>query len=207
MTEYLFSLVAQYGLPVVFLTAYLSCLGIPFPTFAVLLAGGAFAAAGDLDLWSLWLLSFLGAVGGDNTGYLIGRRLGEPFLAKFRQRRKAAAVLLRAEQFVQRRGAIGVFFSHWLVAALGPYVNFICGSVGFSWARFVVWDVFAEAIWVSIYILLGYLFGSNLNVLVTLVGEWGGFITAGAGTILLGIFLMRTVWVRAKRIRARTGDL
>ncbi|WP_121022556.1 hypothetical protein [Litoreibacter meonggei] len=38
---------AKWGLVVVALPAYFSCLAVPVPTSAVMLAGGAFAAAGD----------------------------------------------------------------------------------------------------------------------------------------------------------------
>lgn len=63
MTETIYSLVTSYGIWVVAASAFLSCLLVPIPTALVMLAAGAFAAAGDLVLWQVWLAGWLAALG------------------------------------------------------------------------------------------------------------------------------------------------
>jgi len=76
MDSALFTLVAQYGLWVIGASAFLSCLALPIPTSFVMLAAGAFAAAGDFVLWQVVAVAWGAAVLGDQTGYQLGRRLG-----------------------------------------------------------------------------------------------------------------------------------
>ncbi len=73
MTETLFGYVSTYGLPVIAISAFLSCLAVPIPTFAVMLAGGAFAASGDLVLWQVLACAYVAALLGDQSGFQIGR--------------------------------------------------------------------------------------------------------------------------------------
>ncbi len=93
--------------------------------------------------------AFVGAVLGDQAGYLIGRFGGAPLVERLARSPAAPAVLGRARALVDRRGGLGVFFSTWLVAPLGPWVNFIAGTTGLNWLRFTLWDVLGEAVWVT----------------------------------------------------------
>ena len=61
MTELFFGLVATWGLVIIALSAYFSCRAVPVPTSAVMLAGGAFAAAGDLVLWQVCGVAYIAA--------------------------------------------------------------------------------------------------------------------------------------------------
>lgn len=199
MTETLFGYVSGYGLPVIALSAFLSCLAIPIPTFAVMLAGGAFAATGDLILWQVLATAYVAALLGDQSGFQIGRWGGPAVIAYLKQSPKRAAIVTKAQETVAERGGIGVFFSTWLFAPIGPWVNLISGAAGMPAARFFVWDAAGEAIWVTVYIMLGYLFGARLPELVDLVGDWAGLITsAGITALCLGL-----IWRAYRRHRAR----
>ncbi|MDA7428888.1 VTT domain-containing protein [Primorskyibacter aestuariivivens] len=108
-----------------------------------------------------------------------------------------AATLARARALVARRGAIGVFFSTWLLAPLGPYVNFIAGATGLGWGQFTLWDAAGEAIWVLAYIGLGYAFANQLSAVADIASSASGFLAAGAVALGLGALL----WSRVRKIR------
>lgn len=191
MTETLFGYVSAYGLPVVALSAFLSCLAIPIPTFAVMLAAGAFAASGDLVLWQVLACAYPAALLGDQTGFHIGRWGGPAVIGMLQRSPAKAELIARAKTSIARRGGPGVFFSTWLFAPLGPWVNLMAGAAGMSRRRFLFWDAAGEAIWVTGYVLLGYVFGARLSDLVDLVGDWAGLITSAGVTIVLGVVLAR----------------
>src|SRR5690606_31639872 len=73
MSEIAFGLVSAYGVVIILIATYLSCLAMPVPTSFVMLAGGGFAASGDLGLVSVVLAALAGAVMGDQSGFYIGR--------------------------------------------------------------------------------------------------------------------------------------
>ena len=199
MTELLFGLVSTYGLPVIALSAFFSCLAVPIPTFAVMLAGGAFAATGDLDLWPVLLTAYLAAIAGDQTGYQIGRSGGTRLVDRLERRPSRAALVARARGAVEHYGGLGVFFSTWLVAPLGPWVNLIAGAARLDRWRFTLWDAAGEAIWVTGYVTLGYAFGTQLDALTALVGNWGGLISAASVMLISGAILLRRLRQAGKR--------
>lgn len=190
MTDLFFELVASWGLIIIGLSAYFSCLAVPVPTFAVMLAGGAFAAAGDLILWQVITVAYLAAVAGDQTGFHLGHMGGRWLDARLTARPNRAALFARASDLVDRWGGLGVFFSTWAAAPLGPWVNFAAGAARLNRWRFTLWDAAGEAIWVGGYVSLGYLFGTRLDALTDLVANWGGFATAACVTIAAFIGLL-----------------
>lgn len=193
MIETALSLVAEYGAVIVGLCAYLSCLLVPIPTALVMLAAGGFVAAGDLDAVTVWAMALGAAILGDQTGYWIGRRTGAALLPRLSARPSRAALLSRAERFVARHGGLGVFLSTWLFAPLGPWVNLVAGGTGLGWLRFTLWDAAGEAIWVTGYLSLGYLFGDRIDALSGLLGNLSGLLVAGVITAGLGLVLWRRV--------------
>ena len=191
MTDLFFALVSTYGALVIAATTFLSCLALPIPSSFVMLAGGAFVASGDLSLAAVLSSAFGGAVIGDQTGYRAGRYGGPLLEARLARTPARAAVLSRARATVERWGGIGVFFSTWLVAPLGPWVNVIAGVTGMNALRFTLWDAVGEAVWVALYVGLGYAFAANISTLSSILGNAVGALTAAAVAGLLGYGLIR----------------
>jgi hypothetical protein len=77
MSDFFFALVADYGVPIVFVVTFLSCLDLPVPSSILMLTSGGFAATGDLTLSTVLAAAFIGAVLGDNAGYWIARASGD----------------------------------------------------------------------------------------------------------------------------------
>ena len=191
LTETVFALVASWGPLVIFASAFLSCLALPIPTSLMMLTGGAFAAAGDLALWQVIAAAWTGAVLGDQAGYFIGRVGGTPLADRLARAPARAAVLARARALVDRRGGTGVFLSTWAVAPLGPWVNFIAGATGLSWARFAVADVIGEVIWVTLYTGLGQVFAANITLVADAMSNIVGLIVA------LIVAAAAALWIRS----------
>lgn len=189
MSETVFSLTTTYGVYVIFASAFLSCLVLPIPTSLMMLAGGAFVATEDLVLWQVIAAAYFGAIIGDQAGYLIGRYGGAPLVEKVARSPARALALTRARAMVDRYGGLGVFFSTWLTAPLGPWVNFIAGATGLSWMRFAIWDLLGEVIWVSIYVGIGYAFASHVGTVAEIMSEVTGLIAALAVAIIMAIWI------------------
>lgn len=190
MTETIFTLITTYGVYVIFASAFLSCLALPIPTSLMMLSGGAFVATEDLVLWHVIAAAYCGAVIGDQTGYLIGRYGGAPLIEKVARSPARAATLTRARSIVDRSGGLGVFFSTWLTAPLGPWVNFIAGATGLSWMRFTFWDMLGETIWVSLYVGLGFVFASQIGAVAEVMANVIGLIVAAT------VAIATVLWIR-----------
>lgn len=200
MTDTLFALVSDYGLWVIGLSVFLSCLALPIPTSAVMLGAGAFAASGDFVLWQVLAVAWGAALFGDQTGFQIGQSGGTPLLARLERRPSRARVIARARAAMLRHGGLGVFLTRWLFSPLGPYVNLIVGAAGMSRGRFTLWDALGEAVWVAIYVGLGYAFAARLSALTTLLADWSALVLSLG--VAVGLAAVLAAGVR-KRARAR----
>lgn len=191
MSELALTLVADYGVSIVFLVTFLSCLAIPVPSSLLMMAAGGFAAAGDLNLAGVAIAALSGAVLGDNAGYWIARRIGTRAGDWIDKNPKRAALKSKATDILDRRGGPSVFLTCWLFAPLGPTMNYVCGISKFAWPRFATWGVAGEIVWVGIYVGLGYSFAGNITAIASLLGNASGFVTACALVIALGWWLVR----------------
>jgi len=178
VTETFITLIATYGTALVFTITFLSCLAIPVPSSIVMLTAGGFAATGDLALGWVIGAAFIGAVLGDNAGYWIARASGTRFADWLYARPKRALAMAKGQAYMARWGGSSVFFSCWLAAPLGPYVNYISGLTRFDWMRFALWGMMGEVVWVGLYVGLGYRFADQLGALSSLLGNISGFVAA-----------------------------
>jgi membrane-associated protein len=186
MSDEILALVPVYGLPLLMLTVFLSCLALPMPASLVMLTTGSFVGVGELDLAPTILAALVAAVAGDQAGFLIGRRGGGPLVARLSKTPERQKLLGNARGWIDRKGGPGVFFSRWLVSPLGPYVNFIGGATGLGWLRFTLWGVLGEGVWVSVYVGLGVQFGDNISAVAELASNFSGMLAAGVVALGLG---------------------
>ncbi|MZR13190.1 DedA family protein [Maritimibacter sp. DP07] len=192
MSALFLELVPAYGVLTLGIATFLSCIAMPIPASLIMLAGGAFAAGGDLDVGPTYAACLLGAVTGDQAGYAIGAR-GAGLIDRIEASSRARARLIaRARRFSIRWGAPGVFFSRWLVSPLGPYVNLLFGAARAHRATFTFWSVTGEIVWVSIYVGLGYAFSGYIAQIAEVAGNIVGLLAA----LVLAVVLARIIWSR-----------
>ncbi|MCC0036069.1 MAG: VTT domain-containing protein [Hoeflea sp.] len=201
MTVYLLEFLTSYGLPAAALLLAIGQFGVPIPTSLALLTLGALAANGDAELATAVLWAIAGATLGDQAGFLAGRFVilsaeGRPgFLGGLARKARAA------EPKLQKWGASGVFLSRWLFTPLGPAINIASGITGLSWPRFTLWGVLGEGLWVSIYISLGYAFGSNIETLSGILGN----LSMALAMLALAAFLGWRLKLAVQAVQARSG--
>ncbi len=191
MTDQLFGLLSTYGLPALFIILAVSSAGVPFPITLLLIATGSFVAQGEMVLWQVLIICSAGAIVGDNIGYGLGRWGGRKLVHRVTERFGGADMIKRAEAFTKRWGGVGVFLSRWLITPLGPWLNLTSGIAGYSWPRFLFWDVLGEVLWVVIYVSLGNLFSDRVGALAELLGNLTWVIVGVVAALILGWKLLQ----------------
>ncbi len=188
-----YALIPRHGPSVLFASALLSCVGAPIPTSAMMLAAGAFIAAGDMGLWVTVAATLVGALIGDQIGYLAGRYGGEPLWARFRARPRLAPTMDRAQAELSRRAVVAVILSRFPLSVLGPWINLAAGATRVDWRRFSLGLVVGDAVWVGVYLAGGHVFAANVKAL--------GVTTTSAllalALLALAGLLGRRIWSRA----------
>ncbi|WP_347313327.1 DedA family protein [Defluviimonas sp. SAOS-178_SWC] len=189
MTDWLLSLVPQYGLWLLAATTFLSCLALPVPSSMMMLAAGGFAASGDLGLVSTIAAALFGAVIGDQAGFAAGRAGGPGLLSRLGRKPSRAKALDRARAILDRRGDVAIFLTRWLFSPVGPWANFAAGAGGLRWLRFTLWSIAGEAVWVALYIGMGHAFAGNLEAAGDLLSSGLGLVGGLAAMLGLGLWL------------------
>lgn len=206
MTDLVFQWVLSYGILIVFVTTFLSCLAMPVPSSLMMLSGGAFAASGDFSITTVAFAAYGGAVVGDQAGYAVGKRGRDWLQSKIQPHPKRAEAFSKAQTLTLNWGGPGVFLSRWLLSPLGPYVNFVGGIVEMPWLRFTIWAALGEIVWVTLYVGLGFIFAAHIEEVASFLGNIIGVVTGLTITIALGVALYKAHPKHSREAKAREGS-
>ena len=176
MSDFLLTQVINYGAPTLGLILFIGALGVPFPGTFLVIAVGAFCRQGLLAWHITGLIAFLCV---------------ELILQRF----SASPQWVQGEKSFQRWGGMSVFLTRFLITGIAAPVNLIAGTGSFPFRRFLMYDVLGEAIWVFGYGGLGYLFGTQWELVSDFISNFGGF---ALGLVILGV----GVWLGIRRLKA-----
>ncbi len=161
------------------------------PGDSLLFAAGAIAAAGALNALGLIGLLIVAAILGDTVNYSVGSYVGTKVF-KEDSRIFKLDYLRKTEAFFEKYGGKTIVIARF-VPIVRTYAPFVAGASTMHYGKFILYNVIGGVIWVSIFILLGYLFG-NLP-----------FVKDHFSLVALGIIALSLVPVIVELVRARTN--
>ena len=178
-------LIHAYGLWVLFAVITLEALGIPMPGESALVATALFAASTyQIDIVLVIAVAAAGAILGDNIGYLIGRRIGVPLVARYGRYVGLGEARLKVGQYLfLRHGGKIVFFGRF-VAFLRTFAALLAGINRMHWSHFLLMNALGGACWASLIGGGAYLFGAEMKritgpVSIVLLIVTAGLLVAG----------------------------
>jgi membrane protein DedA with SNARE-associated domain len=132
--------------------------GLIAPGETALALGGVVAATGDVELWLMIPIAWACAFGGDVTSFMLGRKLGTPWLDRHGAR--FGITVARREQvqrFLDRYGPRAILIGRFIgiVRAVAP---FLYGSSGMKLRTFLPWSIVGTGVWATAFTLVGYFF-------------------------------------------------
>ncbi|MGA9293809.1 MAG: DedA family protein [Ignavibacteriaceae bacterium] len=158
--------IQHYGYWAIFFSIYLEDFGLPLPGETVLIICSLFAILGKLNLVYVGILGFMGAVFGDNTGFMIGRYGGKKLVLKWGKYLFITAKRLnKFENFFTKYGGKIVTVARF-VQGLRQFNGIIAGISEMKWKKFLIFNLIGAGLWVGFWIgLASYL--SNRKELLT----------------------------------------
>ncbi len=144
--------------------------GVVFPGEIAVLLGGVAAAQGSVSIALVLVAASLGAVLGDQVGYLVGREWGETVLRKIPDRLLDENQLQKGRAYVRRMGAKGVILGRW-TAALRALVPGLAGMSRMSYPRFLVANIVGGVGWAVTVGAVGYLAGDSYKKVESALGS------------------------------------
>jgi membrane protein DedA with SNARE-associated domain len=183
----------RYGYPALALLVLLEGIGIPTPAVSVVVAASALAARGGLSLPVVAVVTLLAAAGGDNLGYLLGRRAGRPAVLRFGRRvRLTEERIARAERFIATRGKNIIVLARF-VDGLRQTNGIIAGATALPWPQYAVRDAVGAVLWTALWVTVGALAGNNIES----IGRYRAWVLGAIGVLVLG-FLIRYLLKRRR---------
>ena len=138
-------------------------IGFFLPGDSLLFSAGLVAAArDDVNIVILICVVFLAAFIGDQVGYVIGRKLGRPYLQR-RNTPRMMRMLARSEKFYERYGWWSVVIARY-IPWVRTFVPAIAGSVKMNYYKFLSANVLGALLWGVCITLAGFYSGSILWV-------------------------------------------
>ncbi len=189
LSSSLLTMIVTYGAFALGAVVFLAAVGLPLPSTFFVLASGAFIQQGVLDLASTAVVALVCVVLGDTTSYGMGRILRRMVISRVGE----TAPWRSAETYFQRRGAIAILLTRFLLTPIAVPINLVAGSSEYAAMRFVGFAAAGELIWLVFFGSLGYMFGSQWEYVSDLVSNLSGVIV-GIALLAVGVF-----WLTRRR--------
>lgn len=137
--------------------------GFLLPGDSVIFAAGLIAgtAGSGVNIWILSIGVFLAAFIGDQVGYILGRKLGRPWVES-RKRPMWNSGLDRADAFYENLGSLSVIVARF-IPWLRTFVPFAAGVARMNYYKFLIANVLGALLW---------------GVLITVMGYWAASVPA-----------------------------
>ncbi|MFO1091408.1 MAG: DedA family protein [Hyphomicrobiales bacterium] len=159
----LHDLIAQFGLPLLFLLVMAESAGLPVPGETALVTAAIYGGStGRLSLVAIVATAAAAAIVGDNLGYLAGHHYGRVLVERHGERIGITPSRWRlARYLVGRYGFIAVFVGRF-VAILRALSGVVAGAAGMPWWEFFIANATGGIVWASFYGLAAHSFGAAL---------------------------------------------
>ena len=200
----------RHGGSVLFAVVLAEQAGLPIPAVPVLLAAGALAGAGKMNLALAVVLGVTACLLGDLLWYYLGRRRGAQVLTVLcRISLEPDSCVRRTEDFFARHGMRSLVLAKF-IPGLSTVTPALAGLFGVSVERFLLYNGFGAFLWTAAFVVPGYLFSNQLEQVAAEAARLGSslaVLVAGALALYIAYkYIHRQFLLRELRIARITPD-
>lgn len=202
----------EYGEVVLAAVVFAEQIGLPLPAIPVLLAAGALAGVGKMNLAVAVSLSVIACLAGDLVWYELGRHRGRQALNLLcRISLEPDSCVRRTENFFSRHGLRALVMAKF-IPGLSTITPALAGLFGVSGKRFLLYNGLGALLWTVAFVGPGYLFSNQLEAIATRASRFGSSLVVFLGASLVAYiaykFVHRQRLLRELRIaRISAGEL
>jgi membrane protein DedA with SNARE-associated domain len=188
LTQVLLDGVERHGYLVVALGVAIESSGLPFPGEAAIVVAATYAGRTHrLELPWIIAAASVGAVGGDNLGFLAGRRGGFPMLVR---RARGDERQLKLGIWMFRRYGFAVVFFGRFVAVLRAWAAILAGANQMPWRRFLLANSAGGVLWTAAVASAAFTLSASADRIARGLGA-ALLAIAVAGGVAAAVFLKR----------------
>jgi len=191
-------LIRDHGVIVVGAITMLESTGIPAPGESAIIAAALYAATThEFGIAPLVAAAAVGAIIGDNLGYVIGRSIGFRLLRRYGRRVGLNDARIKLGRYLfERHGTKVVFFGRF-ATLLRTFAALLAGANQMDWRHFLVANGLGGVVWASLYGFGTYMLGREMHRLETPLAI--GFGVIGVAAIVIVAILLRRYEAQLQR--------
>ncbi len=163
----------EHGYTLLFAWVLAEQLGLPIPSWPLLLAAGALAGSGQLSLGSSIALAVVASIIADILWYELGKRRGGKILGLLcRISLEPDTCVRRTEDAFQNHGTRSLLLAKF-IPGLSTAAPPMAGVTGMRLARFLLLDGIGALLYFGLAVLVGYIFSARLEDLAYYLSRLG----------------------------------
>jgi membrane protein DedA with SNARE-associated domain len=206
----LLDILVRHGYVLLAVWVFLEQVGIPLPSFPILLAAGALAGAGRMNFGLTLMLCASASLLADFLWYEMGRRHGIKVVQLLcRISLEPDSCVRRTEGLFEKQGARSLLLAKFL-PGLGAVATPLAGIFQMRLRKFLLFDVLGVLLWLLTYMGLGYFFSSQIEAVALrakALGSWAiVLLVAAFAAYVVYKFLARQKFLRDLRIARISVD-
>src|ERR671910_242746 len=168
----------RHGYALLFGWVLLEQMGLPIPAAPLLIAAGALAGAGKMNLTFAVALAFIAVILADLFWYSLGRYRGGRILKLLcRISLEPDSCVRRTENLFVRHGAHSLLVAKF-VPGLNTAAPSLAGIFRMPVRRFMIFDSLGGFFWVATFTSSGLIFSDQLEEIALHALRWGGWVVA-----------------------------
>ncbi len=187
------SYIGDMGYWGIFLLMFIESTFFPFPSEIIMIPAGYLAFKGEMNLYMVIFMGIAGSLAGALVNYYLAMSFGRAFILKYGKYFFIKEETLdKLESFFTTHGEISTFTGR-LIPGIRQLISLPAGLARMNIAKFSFYTSLGAGIWVVVLVALGYLVGSNEE----LISEYlkSATLIALVSVVLITIFYI----VRHKR--------
>jgi membrane-associated protein len=178
-------------------------IGLIVPGDTIVLVAST-SVANPAEYVGLVFTVIIGALAGESIGFAIGRFFGPRIRHSALGRRIGERNWVRAENYLNRRGGIGVFVSRFL-PVLHSLVPVSVGLGEMRYRRFLAWTAPACTIWAFAYVTVGSLAAGGYREISASL-HWAGYLFVAAIAVFTALVVVGKKLIERREARHMSDD-
>ena len=164
--------------------------GLPIPSIPLLLAAGALAGTGRLNLMTALLCCLVAALAADTIWYRLGKRNGIKVLQLLcRISLEPDSCVRRTEGLFEKQGARSLLFAKFL-PGLNTVATPLAGIFHMKFRKFLLFDALGSLLWAGSFLLMGFIFSGEIER----IAEHAERLGSGLFVLLIGVLAVYIVY-------------
>ena len=152
-------LITGYGYFAIYGLLALGIIGLPVPDEIMMTFVGYLSSISVFNVEEAFIVSFFGSITGMLISYLVGRKVGKPFLRKYgKWLRMTPKRLDRLETWFNKYGSWAIVIAYF-IPGVRHFTSYLSGMNGMSCGKYMIFSSVGAFCWCFVFTGFGYFFG------------------------------------------------